>query len=58
MPWKPQDAPKFTKKADTPAKMRQWVHVANGMLSRGSSDAAAIEGANSVLDKHPSLKRK
>lgn len=56
MPWKPEDSIRHTRKADTPARARQWSHVANGVLARTGDEAAAIKAANEVLDKHPSMK--
>lgn len=49
MPWTPKDAPSKTSKADTPAKQRQWAHVANGVLAKTADDAKAIREANAVI---------
>lgn len=43
----------FTKKANTPAKKRQWSHVEDSMLSRGASRGAAVRAANAVVRDHP-----
>lgn len=51
MPWTPSDATRFTKKADTPAKKRQWAHVANSALASGDSEASAIRQANSAVKR-------
>jgi hypothetical protein len=56
MPWKPEEAIHHTHLADTPARQRQWSHVANGVLARTRDDKLAIEQANAVLKKHPSQK--
>ena len=49
MPWEPSDATRFTKKADTPKKKRQWAHVANSALASGDSEASAIKQANAAV---------
>lgn len=49
MPWTASDATRFTKKADTPAKQRQWAEMANSALSSGDSEATAIKKANSMI---------
>lgn len=51
MPWTAKDAQRFTKKANTPTKQRQWSHVADSMLAAGKGEGAAIRGANSVIAK-------
>lgn len=57
MPWKMSDATDFTKKADTPAKQRQFAAVANKVLEETGDDARAIRTANAAVKKHPSQKR-
>lgn len=49
MPWKPKDATKHTKKADTPEKRRRWAKIANHSLERGQSEASAIRQANAAV---------
>ena len=49
MPWAPSDAEKHTKKADTPAKQRQWANVANNTLDKTGDEARAIREANAVV---------
>ena len=49
MPWKPSDAKRHTKKANTPKKKRQFAHVANSVLERGGSEGSAIRQANAVV---------
>lgn len=56
MPWEAADAEKHTHLADTPARRRQWAHVSNAVLQRTGDEAAAIEAANGVLKKNPSMK--
>ena len=49
MPWGPSDASRFTRKARSPTRKRQWGHVANSMLERGASEGSAIRAANAVV---------
>lgn len=49
MPWVKGDAKRFTKKADTATKRRQWAHVAEGARARGASEESAIKQANAVV---------
>jgi len=49
MPWTASDATRFTKKADTPEKKRQWAHVANSALKSGDSEGSAIRQANAAV---------
>lgn len=66
MPWKPGDASRHTKKADTPAKKRQFSDVANSVRSKAMADGAneqdadakAVRTANGVVKNHPSKKRR
>jgi hypothetical protein len=51
-------AKRFTKKANTPAKARQWSHVEESALKRGASPGSAIRQANAVVRDTPSKKRK
>lgn len=51
MPWEPSDATRFTKKANTPTKRRQWAHVANSALASGDSEANAIRQANDAVKR-------
>lgn len=53
MPWQPSDAPKYTHKANTPEKQRQWAEVANKALSEDYSDSAAIRIANASIAETP-----
>ena len=46
-----KDATRFTKKAYTPKKKRQWSKVANSMLKKGYSESRAIRAANTVAGK-------
>lgn len=49
MPWSASDAQNKTKKANTPARRRQWSKIANNALSHGESEKTAIMEANGVL---------
>ena len=44
-------AQRFTRKANTPKKKRQWMHVEASALKRGGSKGSAIRQANSVVKK-------
>jgi len=51
MPWKPADAKRFTKKADTPTAQRQFSEVANSVLKKTGDEARAIRSANAVVGR-------
>jgi hypothetical protein len=51
MPWGPEDARRFTKKARSAKAKRQFSHVANSMLERTGDEGAAIRAANAVVKK-------
>ncbi len=44
-------AERFTKKATTPKKKRQWDHVYASAKSRGASPGSAIRQANAAVKK-------
>jgi hypothetical protein len=44
-------AEKFTRKANTPKKKRQWQHVYEGVLRRGGSEGSAIRQASGVVKR-------
>jgi hypothetical protein len=48
MPWKPGDAPKHDKKADTPKQQRRWSDVANSVLKATGDEGRAVREANGV----------
>jgi hypothetical protein len=58
MPWTAKDATKKTKKANTPARARQWAAVANSVLQRTGNEALAIREANAVVGRTAAPKRK
>lgn len=49
MPWKPSDATKHTKNADTAAKQKRWASTANSVLKESGDDAKAIRVANASV---------
>jgi len=49
MPWKPEDAPRFTAKATTPRLRQFWSSTANGVLRSTGSEKQAITSANSAV---------
>ena len=51
MPWTPSEASRFTRKAKSPKRKRQWRDVAKSMLKRTGDDGAAIRAANAVAKK-------
>ena len=51
MPWGPDDAKRFTKKASSSKSKRQWSAVADSVLARGVSESKAIRSANSVVKR-------
>lgn len=44
-------AEKFTKKATTPTKKRQWSHVYSSSKAKGQSPGSAIRQANAAVRK-------
>ena len=58
MPWPPSQATRFTKKANTPTKKRQFADVADSALARGMSDKEAIMEANAVVKRNKGGKKK
>ncbi len=51
MPWTPSESSRFTKKAKSPKRKRQWAKVADSVLARTGDDGAAIRAANAVVKK-------
>jgi hypothetical protein len=49
MPWRPEDAPRHTHKADSPALARIWAEVANKVLAETGDEGRAIRTANAVV---------
>lgn len=50
-------ADRFTKKASTPKRKRQWEHVYQSAKSRGASPGSAIRQANASVKRAPRGKR-
>jgi hypothetical protein len=44
-------AERFTKKATTPTKKRQWEHVYSSVKKRGGSAGSAVRQANASVKK-------
>jgi hypothetical protein len=44
-------AERFTKKANTPKKKRQWEHVYESAKRRGASPGSAVRQANGAVKK-------
>jgi uncharacterized protein YdaT len=59
MPWNSNDGPaRHTKKANTPAKKKQWADIANKVRNESGDEGKAVRIANAAVKKHPSKKRK
>ena len=50
MPWTAADAPRHTKKANTPEKRHKWATIANAALKTYGDEAKAIMTANSRME--------
>lgn len=57
MPWTLSSGLKHTKKANTPAKKKQWASTANAVLKKTGDEGKAIKIANAVIKKHPGTKK-
>jgi uncharacterized protein YdaT len=56
MPWSENDGPaRHTKKANTPAKKRQWAAAANSVLADSGDEGKAVRIANNAVARHPSI---
>jgi len=51
MPWKSGDAPRFTKKAKSPAAKKQFSKVANKVLRESGDEGKAVRIANAAVKK-------
>jgi hypothetical protein len=49
MPWRPEDAPRHTRKADTDALRRMWSEVANKVLEETGDEGRAVRTANGIV---------
>jgi hypothetical protein len=54
MPFTRNEAQSFTKKATTDARRRQWEHVFEYYVCKGSTEAQAIRAANAAVARKPS----
>ena len=57
MPWTMSDAPRFTKKATTPAKRKQFSTVANKVLKESGDEGKAIRIANAAVKRNKGKKK-
>jgi hypothetical protein len=55
--WTMQSGLKHTKKANTPAKKKQWASTANAVLEKTGDEGMAVRVANAAVAKHPSKKK-
>lgn len=58
MPWTPDQATQHTKRASTKKLQRQWSATANSVYERTGDEGRAIRGANSVVGKHDSHRKR
>ena len=59
MPWKSGSATRHTKKANTPAKKRQWAKAANAALKSTGDEGKAVRIANAAVKrKTPRYKKR
>ena len=49
MPWRPEDAPRHTRKAETEELCRVWAEVANKTLAETGDEGRAVRTANAVV---------
>ena len=49
MPWRPEDAPRHTHKADTDELCRVWAEVANKTLAETADEGRAVRTADAVV---------
>jgi len=56
VPWKPQDAQRHTKKADTPKKQKQWADLSTRLLAAGKPEGEAVKTANGVIKRESGRK--
>lgn len=56
MPWNPSDAPRFTKRATTQRRQRQWADIANATLDKSQDEGKAVRTANGVIRRSKTAK--
>jgi hypothetical protein len=49
MPWRPEDAPRHTHKADTPRLCELWCEVANNVLTETGDEGRAVRAGNAAV---------
>jgi len=49
MPWRPEDAPRHTHKADTAHLRELWSEVANNVLAETGDEGRAVRAANAAV---------
>jgi hypothetical protein len=49
MPWRPEDAPRHTHKADTPQLCELWSEVANNVLAETGDEGRAVRAGNAAV---------
>lgn len=55
MPWSAKDGPaRHTKRADTPAKKKQWAATANRVLDETGDEGRAVRTANAAVKRRKS----
>lgn len=52
MPWSPEDASRFTKKARTHLKRKKWAKIANAVLRSTGDEGTAVRVANSKVESY------
>lgn len=57
MPYESKDVKRFTKKATSRVRTRQWLAVERSAISRGASEGSAIRQANAAVKKSIRSKR-
>lgn len=58
MPWSPSDGPsRHTKKANSPAKRKQWADVANKVREESGDEGRAIREANAAVKRNKGKRR-
>jgi len=49
LPWRPEDAPRHTHKADAPHLCRLWSEVANNIVAETGDEGRAVRAANAAV---------
>ena len=52
MPWRSDDAPRHTKKADTAELCEMWSEVTNKVLAETGDEGRAVRTANAVVARN------